>query len=85
MPTPVANGVTPKVDRVDAHVLDRGRFVSIEVMLAGDTTLNSLTPDEALDLLRHRMSVAGGDFDRIFPLETHKALYNATNGVPRDL
>lgn len=53
--------------------------------IAGGTTLNSLTPDEALDLLRHRMSVAGGDFDRVFPEKIHKSLYNATNGVPRDL
>jgi general secretion pathway protein A len=53
--------------------------------IAGGTTLNPLTPDEALDLLRHRMSIAGGDFDRIFPTSTHKLLYNATNGVPRDL
>jgi general secretion pathway protein A len=53
--------------------------------IAGGTTLNPLTPDEATDLLRHRMTVAGGDFDRIFPPATHKLLYNATNGVPRDL
>jgi general secretion pathway protein A len=53
--------------------------------IAGGTTLNSLSPDEALDLLHHRVTVAGGDFDRIFPAETHKPLYNATNGIPRDL
>ena len=53
--------------------------------IAGGATLNPLTPDEAIDLLRHRMSVAGGDFDRIFPEAVHKSLYNATNGVPRDL
>ena len=53
--------------------------------IAGGTTLNPLTLDEALDLLRHRVSIAGGDFDRIFPAPVHKHLYNATNGVPRDL
>jgi general secretion pathway protein A len=53
--------------------------------IAGGTTLNPLTPDEGVDLLRHRMGVAGGDFDRVFPPPTHKALYNATGGVPRDL
>jgi general secretion pathway protein A len=53
--------------------------------IAGGTTLNPLTPEEAIDLLRHRVTVAGGDFDRIFPPATHKPLYNATNGVPRDL
>ena len=53
--------------------------------IAGGTTLNPLTLEDAIDLLRHRMEVAGGDFDHVFPVGTHKALYNATNGVPRDL
>jgi hypothetical protein len=46
---------------------------------------NSLTPEETIDLLRHRMAVAGCDFDRVFQADTHKPLYNATNGVPRNL
>lgn len=53
--------------------------------IAGGATLNPLTLEDAVDLLRHRMEIAGGDFGRIFPKSTHKALYNATNGVPRDL
>src|SRR6516162_1664838 len=53
--------------------------------IAGGTTLNALTLDEALDLLRHRVAVAGGDFDKVFLPEVHKDLYNATNGIPRDL
>jgi general secretion pathway protein A len=53
--------------------------------IAGGTTLNPLTLEEAISLLRHRMQVAGGDFDKVFPPETHKALYNATSGIPRDL
>jgi general secretion pathway protein A len=53
--------------------------------IAGGTTLNPLTPAEALDLLRHRMNIAGGDFDQVFPESTHKTLYAATNGIPRDL
>ncbi len=53
--------------------------------IAGGTTLNPLTLEDALDLLRHRMQVAGGDFDAVFPAAIHKTLYNATNGVPRDL
>ena len=31
------------------------------------------------------MGVAGGDFDRVFPEAAHGVLYNATNGLPRDL
>jgi general secretion pathway protein A len=53
--------------------------------IAGGSTLNPLTLEDAIDLLRHRMEVAGGDFDAVFTPETHKALYNATNGIPRDL
>jgi general secretion pathway protein A len=53
--------------------------------IAGGTTLNPLTLDEAMDLLGHRMRVAGGDFDRLFTPPTHKSLFDATGGVPRDL
>lgn len=53
--------------------------------IAGGTTLNPLTPEDAISLLRHRMSVAGGDFDRVIPESLHKTLYDATRGLPRDL
>ncbi len=53
--------------------------------IAGGTTLNPLTLEDAIGLLRHRVEIGGGDFDHIFPVTTHKGLYNATNGVPRDL
>ena len=53
--------------------------------IAGGTTLNPLTLEDAIGLLRHRVEIGGGDFDSIFPVTTHKPLYNATNGVPRDL
>lgn len=53
--------------------------------IAGITTLDALTWPDSLDLLRHRMSIAGGDFDAIFEPTTHRMLYNATHGVPRDL
>lgn len=53
--------------------------------IAGITTLDALTWEDSIDLLRHRMEIAGGDFDKIFLPTTHKKLYNATHGVPRDL
>ena len=53
--------------------------------IAGSAVLNPLTLDEALGLLRHRVSVAGGDFDKIFAPEIHRAIYSATGGVPRSL
>lgn len=53
--------------------------------IAGGHTLDGLTPQDSIALLRHRVAVAGGDFDQIFLPSTHRALYAATHGVPRDL
>lgn len=53
--------------------------------IAGGMTLNPFTPEETLEMLRHRMTQAGGDFDILFPPATHDAIYAATDGVPRDL
>jgi general secretion pathway protein A len=61
------------------------QHTAIRSRIAGITTLDPLTWDDSIDLLRHRMSIAGGDFDRVFLPSTHKKLYNATHGVPRDL
>lgn len=53
--------------------------------IAGVSTLNPLTFQDSMDLLKHRMSVAGGDFATVFSEPTHKIIYNETGGVPRDL
>ncbi|MFL5342818.1 MAG: ExeA family protein [Gemmataceae bacterium] len=53
--------------------------------VAGGHTLDGLTPQDSVALLRHRVAVAGGDFDRMFDPSTHRLLYAATHGVPRDL
>ncbi len=53
--------------------------------IAGSSVLNPLTMEEAIDLIRHRISVAGGDFDAIFAPETHRMIYSATAGIPRNL
>jgi general secretion pathway protein A len=58
---------------------------AIRSRIAGITTLDALTWEDSVDLLRHRMGIAGGDFDKVFLPSTHKKLYNATHGVPRDL
>jgi general secretion pathway protein A len=58
---------------------------AIASRIAGAHTLDPLTWEDSIGLLRHRMKVAGGDFDAVFPVSTHKLLYNATHGVPRDL
>jgi general secretion pathway protein A len=53
--------------------------------IAGGHTLDGLAPQDALDLLRHRVALAGGDFDGLFSPATHRPLYAATRGIPRDL
>jgi general secretion pathway protein A len=53
--------------------------------IAGGHTLDGLAPQDSIDLLRHRVAVAGGDFDKLFSPSTHRALYAASHGVPRDL
>jgi len=53
--------------------------------IAGGTTLNPLTFEDAIELVRHRMDVAGGDFDKVFQPSTHQMLYDETKGIPRDL
>lgn len=58
---------------------------AIASRIAGVHTLDPLTWEDSIELLRHRMKVAGGNFDDVFPINTHKLLYNATHGIPRDL
>jgi general secretion pathway protein A len=53
--------------------------------ITGGTYLGPLSFDDAIEMLRHRIGVAGGDFDKVFLKETHKPLYNATQGICRDL
>jgi general secretion pathway protein A len=53
--------------------------------IAGISTLDALTLVDSLQMLRHRIGRAGGDFDALFLESTHKMLYNATKGIPRDL
>jgi general secretion pathway protein A len=53
--------------------------------ITGGANLNPLTLEDALAMLRYRVSVSGGDFDALFRPETHKPLYNATGGIPREL
>jgi general secretion pathway protein A len=53
--------------------------------IAGGHTLDGLSPEDSVGLLRHRVAVAGGDFDRIFQPSTLRKLYAVTHGVPRDL
>lgn len=53
--------------------------------ITGGAYLGPLSFDDAIEMLRHRVGVAGGDFDVLFPLETHKGIYNFTGGIAREL
>jgi type II secretory pathway predicted ATPase ExeA len=53
--------------------------------ITGAAYLGVLAFEDAIDLLRFRTSVVGGDFDIIFPEGVHKTLYNASGGLARDL
>ncbi len=53
--------------------------------IASGATLDPLTFDDAVGMLRHRTDVAGGDFDVLFPATLHRPIYNATQGNPRNL
>ena len=48
-------------------------------------TLNALVYEDAEGLLRHRIEVAGGDFDALFDSRALRLLYEASKGIPRDL
>ena len=53
--------------------------------IAHGSTLNPLSYEDAVAMLRHRVKVAGGDFDCLFPGELPRKIYNNTKGIPRRL
>ena len=55
--------------------------------ITGAAYLGVLAFEDAIDLLRFRAGVVGDEdsFDRIFPEGIHKALYNVSGGLARDL
>lgn len=48
-------------------------------------TLDPLIAADTLDMMRHRVTVAGGNFDRLFPEETHRPIWSASQGIPRKI
>lgn len=47
--------------------------------------LDPLIFEDAVDMMRHRVTVAGGEFDTLFPLPLHRPIHNATRGIPRKI
>jgi type II secretory pathway predicted ATPase ExeA len=47
--------------------------------------LGPLTEEECVQYLHHRVAVAGGDAEHIFPVETGLVVYQLTHGIPREI
>jgi len=47
--------------------------------------LNPLQPDECVRYIHHRLRVAGGEPERIFPAESAYAVHDLTHGIPREI
>ena len=45
--------------------------------------LDALNVDETFDYIRHRMNVAGGDADKVFPDEAVREIHRLAFGIPR--
>lgn len=88
----LANIQTQKVKLLQIVLFGQPNFANkltqkpaLRSRITGGANLNPLGIDDALAMLRYRVSVAEGDFDRIFPDEVHKPIYNAGGGIPREL
>lgn len=47
--------------------------------------IEPLSEDETIRYIRHRIGVAGGNADIVFPAEGARALFRYTNGLPREI
>jgi len=47
--------------------------------------LDPLIFPDTIGMMRYRVTVAGGDFDALFPLPLHRPIHNATQGIPRKI
>ena len=69
----------PNIDRKLSY------FPALRSRIARRGTLDALVFPDAMDMMQHRITVAGGKFARIFPERVHRLMYNAAGGVPRRL
>src|SRR4029434_5793940 len=47
--------------------------------------LGPVSEEECVHYLHHRVAVAGGDAEHIFPVETGLVVYQLTHGIPREI
>jgi general secretion pathway protein A len=88
----MSNEATAKAKLLQIVLFGQDNFVNklaqkpaLRSRITGGAHLDPLTLDDAIGMLSHRAQVAGGDFQAMFRPETHKPLYNATGGIPREL
>ena len=90
--THISNEQTQKVKLIQVVLLAQPNFLrklsykpALRDRIAYGSTLNPLSYEDAVEMLRHRMQVAGGDFDRLFPGDLPGMIFNTTKGIPRRL
>ena len=88
----LANEQTQKVKLLQIVLFGQPNFANkltqkpaLRSRITGGANLNPLTYEDAMAMLRYRVSVAGNDFEKLFAVETHKPIYNAGGGIPREL
>jgi len=86
----LSNEQTPSTKLIQIALLAQPNFdrklsyqPALNSRIARRGNLDPLIFPDAIGMMRHRVTVAGGDFDALFPLPTHRPLYNATQGIPR--
>jgi len=90
--THISNEQTQKAKLIQIVLLAQPNIVrkltykpALRDRIAHGSTLNPLSFGDAVEMLRHRVRKAGGDFDALFPADLSHAIYNNTKGVPRRL
>jgi general secretion pathway protein A len=90
--THISNEQTQKAKLIQIVLLAQPNIIrkltykpALRDRIAHGSTLNPLSFEDALGMLRHRLQVAGGSFDRLFPGTLVHEMYNTTKGIPRRL
>lgn len=88
----MSNEATAKAKLLQIVLFGQDNFVNklaqkpaLRSRITGGAHLDPLTLEDAMDMVRFRAQVAGGEFSAMFLPEVHKPLYNASGGIPREL
>ena len=56
---------------------------ALQSRIARRSHLEPLLFADVVEMMRHRLAVAGGDLDTLFPLPLHRLIFRASRGIPR--